>query len=100
MGSIKGIKLELASIDKFRSEYLKLKSVNSSIYIDKISLIRKEVLKGIEEAGDFSDRIKLVLTGLRELDLIDEAKPFETLKNDIDNDFKELVSINDKIKSF
>jgi len=100
MGSIKGIKFQLASIDKFRSEYLKLKSVNSSIYIDKISLIRKEVLKGIEEAGDFSDRIKLVLTGLRELDLIDEAKPFETLKNDIDNDFKELVSINDKIKSF
>ena len=100
MGSIKGTKLQLASIDKFRSEYLKLKTVNSSIYIDKISLIRKEVLKGIEDAGDFSDRIKLVLTGLRELDLIDESKPFETLKNDIDNDFKELVSINDRIKSF
>lgn len=100
MGTIKAVKFQLASVDKFRSEYLKLKSVNSTIYIDKISIIRKDVLKGIEDAGSFSDKIKLIITGLRELDLTDESKPFEMLKNDIDNDFKELVDINEKIKSF
>ena len=93
-------KFEFASVDRFRSDYLKLKTVNPAIYSEKISAVRKELLKGVEDAGNFSDRIKLVLTGLRELGLTDEAKPFESLKMDVDNDFKELVSINDRIKSF
>ncbi len=91
-------KVELATVDKFRAEYSKLQSANTTVYLDKIAQIRKDVQKGINDVGDFQDRIKKVLSGLRELGLTDEIRPFESLNNDITNDFKELVSINDKLK--
>jgi hypothetical protein len=91
-------KVELASVDKFRAEYSKLQSANTTLYLQEINKIRTKVLKGIEDVGDFQDRIKKVLSGLRELGLTDEIKPFESLNNDITNDFKELVFINDKLK--
>jgi len=91
-------KVELASIDKYISEYNKISSSNTTIYLDKLSQIRKDVQKGIEQVGDYQDKIKKILSGLKDLGLNDEIGPFQSLKNDIDNDFKELVFINDKPK--
>jgi hypothetical protein len=91
-------KVELASIDKYISEYNKISSSNTTIYLDKLSQIRKDVQKGIEQVGDYQDKIKKILSGLKDLGLNDEIGPFQSLKNDIDNDFKELVFINDKLK--
>ena len=91
-------KVELASIDKYLSEYNKIQSSNTTIYLDRISQIRKDVQKGIEQVGDYQDKIKKIVSGLKDLGLNDEIGPFQSLKNDIDNDFKELVFINDKLK--
>jgi phage-related protein len=91
-------KVELSSVDKFRSEYSKIKTANTTLYLNKIEQIRKEVQKGIEDVGNFEDRIKKILSGLRELGLNDEIKPFEVFMNDVQNDFKELVFINDRLK--
>jgi len=91
-------KVKLASIDKYISEYNKISSSNTTIYLDKLSQIRKDVQKGIEQVGNYQDKIKKILSGLKDLGLNDEIGPFQSLKNDIDNDFKELVFINDKLK--
>ena len=91
-------KVELASIDKYIQEYNKIQSANTTIYLEKISQIRKDVQKGIEQVGDYQDRIQKILTGLKDLGLNDEIGPFQSLNNDINNDFKELVFINDKLK--
>lgn len=91
-------KVDLASIDKYLSEYNKIQSSNTTIYLDRISQIRKDVQKGIEQVGDYQDKIKKIVSGLKDLGLNDEIGPFQSLKNDIDNDFKELVFINDKLK--
>ena len=95
---LKSTKVELASIDKYLQEYNKIQFGNTTIYLDKISQIKKDVQKGIEQVGDYQDKIKKILTGLKDLGLNDEIGPFQSLKNDIDNDFKELVFINDKLK--
>jgi hypothetical protein len=90
--------IELATIDKLKSEYNKLQSANTTIYLDKIEQIRKDVQKGIEQVGDYKDRVKKILSGLRDLGLTDEIGPFQSLQNDIENDFKELVFINNRLK--
>ena len=89
----------LASIDKFRSEYNKIQSGNTAKYIEQIQAIRTNVLKGIEQVGDYNEKIQKTISGLNSLGLTDEIKDFQFLKNDIQNDFDELVFINDKLKS-
>jgi hypothetical protein len=94
------VEIELASIDKFKSDYAKIKNNNPTIYKEQLTAVRKNVLAGINSVGDFQDRIKLILSGLRDLGLLDEAKVFEQFKMGIDEDFNELVSINSVIKQF
>jgi hypothetical protein len=91
--------VKLASIDKFRSEYNKIQSGNTTKYIEQIQAIRTNVLKGIEQVGTYNEKIQKTIIGLKSLGLTDEIKDFEFLKNDIQNDFDELVFINDKLKS-
>ena len=91
--------VDLASIDKFRKEYLSIQSGNTAKYIQELTAIRTKILKGIEEIGNYKDKIDKTIQGLNSLGLTDEIKDFQFLKNDIQNDFDELVFINDKIKS-
>lgn len=91
--------VELASIDKFRNEYKKIQSGNTAKYMEQIQAIRNNVLKGIEEVGTYNEKIQKTISGLNSLGLTDEIKDFQFLKNDIQNDFDELVFINDKLKS-
>ena len=91
--------IELASIDKFRNEYKKIQSGNTTKYMEQIQSIRNNVLKGIEEVGTYNEKIQKTISGLNSLGLTDEIKDFQFLKNDIQNDFDELVFINDKLKS-
>jgi hypothetical protein len=91
--------VELGSIDKFRAEYLKIQSGNTAKYIQEIQAIRTRVLKGIEQVGDYNEKIQKTIQGLNSLGLTDEVKDFQFLKNDIQNDFNELAFISDKLKS-
>lgn len=91
-------KVELASIDKFRGEYNKIQSGNTTKYIEQIQSIRNNVLKGIEQVGTYNEKIQKTIQGLNSLGLTDEIKDFSFLKNDIQNDFDELVFISDKLK--
>jgi hypothetical protein len=96
---LKSNKIELGSIDKFRAEYLKIQSGNTAKYIQEIQAIRTRILKGVEQVGDYNEKIQKTIQGLNSLGLTDEVKDFQTLKNDIQNDFNELVFINDKLKT-
>jgi len=51
------------------------------------------------KVGTYNEKIQKTIIGLKSLGLTDEIKDFEFLKNDIQNDFDELVFINDKLKS-
>jgi len=92
-------KVELKSIDKFRSDYLKIGSANTAKYMQELTKIQTQVLKGINDSGDYKEKIDNVIKGLNSLGLTDEIKDFQFLKNDIQNDFDELVFINEKLKS-
>ena len=92
------VKVELASIDKFRAEFLKIKSGNTAQYTLELQALDKRILKGIQEVGDYQDKIDKTILGLTSLGLTDELKDFQFLRNDIKNDFDELVFIHDKIK--
>jgi hypothetical protein len=91
--------VELTSIDKFRSEYNKIQSGNTTKYVEQIQAIRTNVLKGIEQVGDYMEKIENTIKGLKSLGLTDEVGDFQFLYNDIKNDFDELVFISDKLKS-
>jgi hypothetical protein len=93
------VNVELKSVDKFKTEYNKIQSGNTAQYISELQSIQKRVLKGINDVGDYKDKVEKVIQGLNSLGLTDEIKDFQFLRNDIQNDFDELIFINDKLKS-
>jgi hypothetical protein len=96
---LSSIEVKLALIDKFRNEYNKIQSGNTAKYVEQLQSIRTNVLKGIEQVGTYQEKIGKTIQGLNTIGLTDEIKPFQSLYNDIKNDFDELVFINDKLKS-
>lgn len=96
---LESYKVELASIDKFRADYNKIQSSNTTKYIQQLQSIRTNILKGIEQVGNYNDKLKTIISQLNTLGLTDEIKDFQFLKNDVQNDFDELVFISDKLKS-
>lgn len=91
--------VKLKSVDKFRADYLKIKSGNTAQYMEELIKIKTRVVKGINEVGDYKDKIQNTIKGLASLGLDDEMKDFQFLINDIKNDFDELVFLNEKLKS-
>lgn len=90
-------KVELGLVDKIESKYKSLGNLDVGRFLSEIQKMTSDLKSAINKVGDLLDDAQAAVSGYRSMGDDDNAKLAERLRNDIKNDYDEIVFIYEKL---
>ena len=92
-------RVEFALVDKIEARYKSLGSADIGRYLSQIQKMSADLKSSIDKVGNLLEDADKAVKGYRSMGDDDNAKLAERLRNDIKNDYDEMLFVYDKIRT-